>query len=218
MAIITISRGSYSHGKEIAEKVAQRLGYACISRELLHEASEQFHIPEASLKQALEEAPTVFDLLVTHDKERYLELIEAMFLEHAHKDNMVYHGLVGHVFLKGIKHVLKVRVIADVEDRVRLVRETQKISRDEALHYLKKVDSERKRWSLMLYGLDPTDPSLYHLVIHVNQLTLDDAADIILHTAALESFKATPESKKALDDLALAAKTKAKLVAEGTES
>ena len=28
MAIITISRGSYSKGKEVAEKVAERLGYA----------------------------------------------------------------------------------------------------------------------------------------------------------------------------------------------
>jgi len=27
MAIITISRGSYSHGKEVAEKVATKLGY-----------------------------------------------------------------------------------------------------------------------------------------------------------------------------------------------
>ena len=27
MAIITISRGCFSHGKEIAEKVADRLGY-----------------------------------------------------------------------------------------------------------------------------------------------------------------------------------------------
>ena len=35
MAVITISRGSYSRGKEIAEKVAAKLGYTCISRDLL---------------------------------------------------------------------------------------------------------------------------------------------------------------------------------------
>ncbi len=212
MAIITISRGSYSHGKEIAEKVAQRLGYACISRELLLEASQQYNIPEIRLTQALEETPTVFDLLVTHDKEKYIAFIEAMFLDHAQKDNMVYHGLGGQVFLKGIKHVLKVRITANVEDRIRLVRESQKISREDALHYLKKVDSERKRWTLMLYGVDHTDPSLYSLVIHVDQLTMDDAADIICHTAGLETFRATPESRKAVDDLVLAAKARAKLM------
>jgi hypothetical protein len=45
MAIITISRGSYSKGKEIAEKVAQELGYECIARKVLLEAKEEFNIP-----------------------------------------------------------------------------------------------------------------------------------------------------------------------------
>lgn len=49
MAIITISRGSYSKGKEVAEKVAEKLGYTCISRDLLVEASRQFDIPEMRL-------------------------------------------------------------------------------------------------------------------------------------------------------------------------
>ena len=42
MAIITISRGSYQKGKEVAEKVARKLGYECISREILLEASDEF--------------------------------------------------------------------------------------------------------------------------------------------------------------------------------
>jgi hypothetical protein len=46
MSIVTISRGSYSRGKEVAEKVAQKLGYECISRDILLETSEQFNIPE----------------------------------------------------------------------------------------------------------------------------------------------------------------------------
>jgi hypothetical protein len=46
MAIITISRGSYSKGKEIAEKVAQELNYEHTSRDVLLEASEHFNVPE----------------------------------------------------------------------------------------------------------------------------------------------------------------------------
>ncbi len=46
MAIITISRGSNSRGKEVAESLAQRLGYDCVSREILLEASAEFNIPE----------------------------------------------------------------------------------------------------------------------------------------------------------------------------
>ena len=46
MSIITINRGSYSRGKEVAEKLALKLGYECISRDILLEASDEFNIPE----------------------------------------------------------------------------------------------------------------------------------------------------------------------------
>jgi len=49
MPIITISRGSYSRGKDVAEKLAQRLGYECLSRDILLEASDEFNIPEIKL-------------------------------------------------------------------------------------------------------------------------------------------------------------------------
>jgi hypothetical protein len=35
MSVIVISKGSYSHGNEVAAKVAQRLDLKCISRDLL---------------------------------------------------------------------------------------------------------------------------------------------------------------------------------------
>ena len=211
MAVITISRGSYSHGKEIAEKVAQRLGYACISRDLLLESSEEFNIPEIMLTKALENAPSFLERY-THGKEKYIAFIEAKLLEHAQKDNMVYHGLAGHLFLREVQHVLKVRIIANMDARAQLVMAREKTTKEKALQLLKKVDEERRRWGLDLYGFEPADPSLYNLVINVEPITVDDAADIICHASELERFKATPESQRALDNLALAAKTKAKLV------
>jgi cytidylate kinase len=211
MAVITISRGSYSYGKQIAEKVAQRLGCPCISRDLLIAASEDFNIPEISLTKALADAPSILDRL-TNWKQNYIAFIEATLLEQAQKDNIVYHGFAGHLFLRGVKHVLKVRVIADLEDRVRLVRERENISGEEALQLVKKVDEERRQWGLKLYGVETSDPALYGLVINTGQVAVDDAVDVICHTAGLASFKVTPESQSVLDDLALAAKLKAKLV------
>ena len=64
MAIVTISRGSYSKGKDIAEKVAEKLGYECISRDLLLEASQHFNIPEIKLVRALHDAPSVLEPVV----------------------------------------------------------------------------------------------------------------------------------------------------------
>ena len=69
VSIITISRGSYCKGKEIAEKLAKNLDYECISREILLEASEHFHIPEIKLERAIHNAPSILNRF-THGKER----------------------------------------------------------------------------------------------------------------------------------------------------
>lgn len=211
MAIITISRGSYSKGKEIAEAAAERLGYDCIYRNLLLESSQQFNIPEIKLVRALHDAPSALERF-TYGKEKYVAFIQNTFLKHAVKDNLVYHGLAGHFMLKGVDHCLKVRILADMADRVKLEAERENISEDKAHRILRKDDEERRRWSLELWGKDPWDPSLYDLVIHIHRITVNDAVDIICHTVALDHFKTTPESQHAVEDLYLASQLKVRLV------
>jgi len=213
MPIITISRGSYSRGKEVAEKVAQVLGYECISRDILIEASEQFHIPEIKLVRAIHDAPSVLNRF-THGKEKYVAFIRAALLKHAKNDNLVYHGLAGHYFLEGISHALKVRVIADLDDRVKEEVKREGISTEEARYILRKDDEERRKWGLQLYGIDTWNSGLYDLVVHIKTKTVDDAVSLILHAAKLPCFQTTPESKKLIQNVALAAEAKAALVGE----
>jgi len=213
MAIITISRGSYSRGKEVAEKLAARLGYECISRDVLLEASEQFNIPEIKLVRAIHDAPSILERF-TYGKERYVAYIKAALLKHVQKDNVVYHGLAGHFFLQEIPHVLKVRIIADLEDRVVEEMKRENISAAEARYILKKDDDERRRWSIQLFGVDTWDPVLYDMVIHIKTLTVDGAVDLIQCAVRLPAFQTQPSSQKSLDDLTLAARIEAALVEE----
>jgi cytidylate kinase len=211
MPIITVSRGSYSKGKAVAEKVALKLGYECISRDIILEASEEFNVPEIKLIRAIHDAPGILDRL-SHEKDKYIAYFQTALLKHFRKDNIVYHGLAGHFFVKGISHVLKVRIIADLEERVRLEMEREGISRSEALHLLKRDDEERRKWSQYLYGTDTSNASLYDLVMHIHTISVDDAVDIICHTAGFQEFQTTPESQKAMKDLVLAAEVKAALI------
>ncbi|NIM21549.1 MAG: cytidylate kinase-like family protein, partial [Candidatus Latescibacteria bacterium] len=73
--------------------------------------------------------------------------------------NVVYHGLAGHFFVKDISHVLKVRIIAEMEDRVKLEMERERISQSEARRILRSDDQERRKWSLSLFGVDTWDPT-----------------------------------------------------------
>jgi cytidylate kinase len=210
---IIISRGSYSRGKEVAERVAETLGCQCISREILLEASEHFHLPELKLVRAIHDAPSVLERF-TNGKEKYISYIRAALLQHVKKDNVVYHGLAGHFFLQDIPRVLKVRIISDLEDRMREEMKREGISAGDARYMIRKDDEERRRWGMRLYGLDTHDSSLYDLVVHIKTKSVKDAVSLILHTARLPCFQTTRKSQRIIDNLALAAEMKAALVEE----
>jgi cytidylate kinase len=211
MSVITISRGSYSRGKEVAEKLALKLGYECISREVLLEASDEFNTPEIKLIRALHDPASVLDRF-QHGKERYVNYLRAALLQHVRKDNVIYHGLAGHFFLGGIPHVLKVRIIADMRTRVHEEMKRENISEEKALYILQKDDDERRKWGLQLYGKDPWDSRLYDIVVHIDRLTVDDAVDILSNTVDKSNYHSTEKSLKMVDDLALAATVEAHLI------
>lgn len=211
MSIVTISRGAFSLGKQVAEKVAERLGYECVAREILLEASEHFHVPEIKLERAIHDAPSVLDRLV-YGKERYISYIKEAILEHVREDNVVYHGLAGHFFLPDIDHVLKVRITSDLENRVNEEIKRYKISAEEARKLILKDDEERRQWSKKLYGIDTWDSNLYDIVLHIGKISIDEAVHIIKTTVELPCFKTTSESQKAIDDLFLAAHVEAHIV------
>lgn len=213
MSVITISRGSYSHGREVAEKLAGRLGYACMSREIILSASRCFNIPEMSLVRAVHDAPTVLDRF-TYGKQRYVAYVRQALLNCLQRDNTVYHGLGGHYFVRGVPHVLKVRIIADLEDRVAEEMRREGLSAEEARRALLKDDEARSRWGHYILGIDSTDPRHYDLIVHIGSLTVDEAVEVIVRTVKLPCFQTTFESRKALHFRFLAARIQAVLMEE----
>ena len=211
MTIISISRGSYSEGKEVAEKVAKRLGYQCLSREVILEASEHFNIPEIKLSKAIHDAPSILERL-GHEKLSFVAYYQSALTRSVQKDNIVYHGLAGHLLLPGVPHVLKIRIIADMADRIASTMKREGIPMREAEMLIQKDDEERRKWTQSLYGVDPWDSCLYDLVFHIRRFTLANAVDFICSAAGLEQFQTTPGSQQKMDDLVLASQVKAALV------
>jgi cytidylate kinase len=210
MPIVTISRGSYSMGKAVAKKVAERLGYECLSRDVLLEASDRYNTSAIKLEQAIHDAPGWFDRF-HHEKMAYIAYIQASLTKHVSRDNVVYHGLAGHLLLKNVSHVLKVRIVADMDWRIRIVTERARCSDSQAAAQITKLDSQRRRWTHDLYGVDPSDPQLYDLMLNLPRLSTDDATDLICHVTKRKQFQTTSDSQQEMKDLALACVVKAAL-------
>ena len=213
MAIIIVSRGCYNRGGEVAKKAAAELGYECISREVLLEASELFGIPEFKLMHAIEDAPSLLERL-GRDRKKYIAYIRTALLRSVQKDNVVYHGFAGHFFLQGVPAVLKVRVFTDMEERVKEEMKREGVSAEKARQMVIKDDEERQKWALSLYGINTADPALYDMLLHIGALSVDDAARLVAQTARLPSFQMTAEAKNLLNDRVLASQVEALLLEE----
>lgn len=212
MATITISRGTSSGGEILARYLSKRLGYALISREVMLRAATEYGVSEEKLITAIEEGPSLKErLAMDTDRSRYLSFIQAALCEEAKNDNLIYHGLGGHVLLSGISHVVKVKVIADMEQRIRFAMERHGFIREEAIAYIRKMDKYRKRWTRFLYDVHWNAPHLYDIVINLNHITILTACNIISAMAQAEEFRTTEASIRAMENLELASRIKATL-------
>ena len=201
MAVISISRGTFSGGKTLAERVAGRLGYPCLGREeVLLEAGKEYGISERELTEAINQPPPFWQQ-VPGRRVAYLMCLTAALLHRAQAGNLVYHGHAGHFLLSGISHVLRVRVIADMEYRINAAMERMNLKRDEAIVYIDRVDKERIKWTRFLYGIEWGDPSQYDVVLNLERMTIEGASQAIVSMAQLDDFRVTPQSQKAFEDL-----------------
>lgn len=200
MAIITISRGTFSGGKELAECVAARLGYPVVSREEIVSTSPWFGIPVEKLT-ATDQPPEFWNRL-DEQRKAYMQLVQSGLCERGRTGNLVYHGHAAHILLPGVSHVLRVRVIADMEYRVQAAMRDQKLGRQEAEAYIEATDRERRDWVRFLYGVEWGDSSLYDLVLNLSHVSLEGACSTVAFMAKLEEFKPTPRSLAIMEELA----------------
>jgi cytidylate kinase len=211
MSIITISRGTASGGQALAERVAEKLGWSCLSNEVIVEAAKRYNVPEPELVKTFEKAPTFWEKLIA-SRRVYLTFVQAAMCEYAEHGNLVYHGHAGHALLPGIGHVLKVRLVAPLEYRIRAVMERNaRLDRKGAMRYITQVDEERTSRMRYLFDVDWRDPHQYDLVLSLDKLTVDTASDLVIQALQWEPFRPTDASRLALQNLALSSRIKAAL-------
>ena len=92
--------------------------------------------------------------------------------------------------------------------RAELVMEKSKVSKEEALKTIEKIDQGRKKWSSYFYGISTFTPELYDMVFKIQQMTSDDAAEFVYKAISFKSFVPTDETFKAIEDRIASVKIK----------
>jgi cytidylate kinase len=211
VSIITVSRGSFSGGKMLAECLGAALGYRCLDRETVAERAAASGIAQEELLDALLKPPSFLERF-QHKRYQYLALFQAALAEEVQTGKVIYHGNAGHLLLKGASPVLKVRVIAPMEKRLAMLQDRLKMSRGEATAYIQKVDQDRKNWTRFLYGVNWEDPALYDLVVNLDALDISEACEIVSTAARQQKcFSFDGECRSEMTDLATGSRVRANL-------
>lgn len=217
MAIITICRGTDTGGKSLADRLGQDLGYRVLSREeLLSESAKSFCASEDQLKSALHQKPGFLEGRGVK-RWQYINCVQATMARAVQGDNVVYHGQAGHLLLCGIPHHMRVRVVADMEYRIRATLGAGAPNRDRAIESIEELDRTRAGWMRSLHGVDINDPTMYDLIINLEHVSIPTASTIVAQAVARD-FQTTPAGQKLMDDLVLASEVRARVGLDRTIS
>ncbi len=183
---ITISREAGAGASEIAEQVGRTLGWEVLDKNLLDCIAQRFHISRPVL-ELVDETPGhwAYDVfgawldrgIVPH--ERYVSHLSRIILAAARRGKVVFVGRGAQFLLPG-EQGLAVRIIASEKFRIGRVMEKYGLGEAQARHYIAEVDRGRRDFVSKFFHRDVADPHLYDLVVTVDHLGLDGAAEQIV--------------------------------------
>lgn len=188
---ITLARECGSGGAQIAERVARRLGWELIDRNLIDQVAEKFHLDRNAAQRLqergswwleriaravwLDTGGTTVDVV---DAENVHEFTRSAILEASYRGNSVIVGRGGQCVLRNRPDVLHVFVFAPLEYRMERLRR-QYTNEKEMLQAMARVDEERAAYIREFHEAEWKDPALYHLWIN-GRIGIEAAADVVI--------------------------------------
>lgn len=213
MSVVLISRGTMSGVELLVQRLAERTGARCVSREDLVTLVNRHGELARRIVERLSNAEKAYEDFCEL-RRPYLILMRAALLEYAQQDNLVYHGFSGHLLVPAVPHFRTIRIHAPVPLRVRMTMRRMQCIESEAVRYIEGDDDERTRWARFMYGKDIRDPSLYDVCINLGRTSIDMACAIVQGIMQDPECKATAESQAIVDRLLLSSRIEAALLTD----
>ena len=206
MAVIAMTREMATRGSEVAAVLAERLGLSIIHHEIVeHDIAERTGMPESEVHRFLEGEASLLERWKL-DRKRMSRYTAQEILELAAKGNVLIRGWGATDLLKGVPHVLCVRICAPLPFRETVLMERLGLKdADSARREIMRNDAAHNRTMQRLFGIDWQDPSLYAIVLNTARVPVVDCVDSIVRLVESEAFQETAHSRAVLmDELILA--------------
>jgi cytidylate kinase len=198
VTVVAISASYGAGGSEIGPALAQRLGVEFVDRLIPVAVAQRLDVPlddaaaydeQAPAPNWLERllrgftntdasvpAPVAPDTFTSHDFRR---AAEEVILRLAQTGRGVILGRGAVIVLRDWPQVLRVRLDGPRERRIEQALAMGDNDWSEAEAALRRLDRTQAEYASQLYGVEITDPALYHLMIDSTAITRDACVDLI---------------------------------------
>jgi cytidylate kinase len=197
---ICISREAGAGGSAIARLVGRRLGWRVYDEELIEAIAHRMGVPLDEVRSLDELAPSVVQDWLLPLREEYYAPQEA-YLDHLAKlieaigragDSILVGRGAG--FMLPRETALSVRIIAPLKVRALRLAERMGVSVRTARRAAKDLDRRRVQFARTMHRARENDPHNYDMVLESHSLSLEIAAEIIVHAVEVGRPGCLPSS------------------------
>ena len=184
---LLVSRETGAGGSEIAKRVAHRLGWELLDKEILEALESNYGTPAAVLDVVDEKKPNWLTDLFNgwieghgFSQLTYVHRLHRVFDMAAQRGNVVIVGR-GARFILPRRAGLSVRIIAPLEFRVEQIILRQGMSAAKSREFVEHSDRQRISFVKRYFHRNVADPHFHDLVLNVEQFGQDNAVDLIIN-------------------------------------
>lgn len=197
MAVITISRQYGAGGKTLGKMVATELGYEFADSEIIAKVAEMANVSTHWVETVENEAggklsrfvsrmvsrPLVDKILKGErgyiDETIYLDYLVLIIAQIADEGDVVILGRGSQYILDDHPDAFHILMIDEFENRVRFMQKNYDLSASRATRLIRGEDKRRKVLYQKLGKTDYDDPYLYHIVLNMSKLSLEEARQMV---------------------------------------
>ena len=201
MAVITISRQFGAGGKTIGKMVADRLGYTFVDEDIIQIIAEKAKVSPGWVESVEKEAGGRLSRIVTRmvskplvervlkdeygyiDEQIYIDYLVVIIAQMAEEGNVVFLDRGSQYILNDHPDAFHVLLINTFDNRVAFMTDRYDLTTQKATAVVKSEERRRTNLYKKIGKQDYDHPELYHMVINMAKMDLEEAVAAIMRSA-----------------------------------
>ena len=214
MPVIALTQGMGSLAQDVAEQLADELKLATLQHEVGERVASRMQVSKSLVNRLREGKAGTLERLKA-DRESLAVYTAEEVLDSAARGNVVLRGWGATQLLRGVPHVVCVRIARPMAQRVQWLMTHLDIDEPEiAQAEIRRSDHAHAARMNELFGVTWLDPLLFDMVLNTDRLSVDACVQQIRTLVARPEFAPTPQSQALLEGLALQARVRSALRAD----